>query len=237
MAVPSARAERPAEEAPGERCTCDSLILRGCLRFRAGPGLAAPAVGLPAPLPFGGACGGSGRSGAPPAAPSAAPRRPHSPVRSAGGDTGTACGPGRSPPRRTQPGKSAAASPSRRHRRRRAEEEGEEEGARAALPAEPSRAEPSGARGTPSARSAPPRRGRPHLRLSPSASPGMEGRAHGGWLEACPSARIRKTCFPPRLCALGSRRGNGGLPLAGRPRVLVGCVLGHGEQGAAGSRG
>lgn len=31
MAVPSARVQRPAEEAPGERCSCLSLISRGCL--------------------------------------------------------------------------------------------------------------------------------------------------------------------------------------------------------------
>lgn len=195
MAVPSARVERPAEEALGERCSCLSLISRGCLPA---PGSLSPPEGCRPRAPalcFGGACGGSGAERGP-SRGSPGPRRPHSPVRSAGGGTGRACGPGRSPPRRTQPGKSAAASPSRRRRRKRAEEEEEKEagGGRSAggasCGAEPGRAE-RGLRDTlGSARPAPPRRDRPHLRHGPSASPAMEGRASGGRAEACPSARI-----------------------------------------------
>lgn len=139
----------------------------------ADPGLAAPAGGLPAPVPLAGMRREQRGAGPLPRLPSAAPRRPHSPVRSAAGGTGRACGPGRSPPRRTQPGKSAAASPSRR-RCERAEEEKEAGGGRSAGGASCGAvpAEQSGARRTPPARSAPPRRGRPHLRHSPAASRG-----------------------------------------------------------------
>lgn len=153
--------QRPAEEAPGERCSCLSLISRGCLLA---PGSLSPPEGCRPRAPGRGAlplagralCGSGAERG--PSRGSPGPRRPHSPVRSAGGGTGRACGPGRSPPRRTQPGKSAAASPSRRRRRKRADEEEEKEagGGRSAggasCGAEPGRAER--ARGTPWARPA-----------------------------------------------------------------------------------
>lgn len=87
---------------------------------------APPRTRRPAPrhLPF--PLGRRQRAGRSPGRGNPAPRpyptaphhiAPHSPVRSAGGGTGRACGPGRSPSRRSQPGRNPAASPNRRHGR------------------------------------------------------------------------------------------------------------------------
>lgn len=104
----------------------------------------------------------------------------------------------------------AAAGGQRRRRRRKRREE---EGARAALPAEPSRAgpsraEPSGAPRQPG----PPRPGGtalPSPAARPLGRPGDGGAGTGGWPGACPSARVPITRFPPRLCVLEAGVGMG----------------------------
>lgn len=130
--------------------------------------------------------------------------------------------------------RAAVAASGRRRRKRR-----EEEGARAALPAEPCRQNRAGPAGLP--RPAPPRPAGAALTCGTAPRrAGDERRAgQGRWPEACQSARIRKTRFPPRLCALGSRRGNGAFPLVCQTanESYRGCLLGGpGEQGAGGER-
>lgn len=240
MAVPSARAEACRGSARREMLLPVSYLPW----MSAGPGLAVPAGGVPAPRPgtrrfaFGGACALRERGGAGPlprlpwAAPPALTRAlcgrwyrqsvwsRSKPTTSHSAREKCCCIAKPAPP----PQAGGRGGGERGGRRK-------ERGRRFLR----SRARQSGA--GPRDTLGPPRRDRPHLRHGPSASPAMEGRAQGGWPEACPSARIRKTRFPPRLCALGSRRGNRGFSLAWQTRGFGACLLGGpGEQGAGGEQ-
>lgn len=202
----------------------------------AGPGLAAPSGGSRprAPgrgaLPSAGHAAGAGRSGAAPAAPLGRAARTHpcalrEVVAAERVVQVEAHHVALSQGKVLLHRRTAAAAGGRRRSRRRKRRE--EEGARAALPAEPSRAERSGARGDSLGPLRPPRRGHPHLRHSPWRA--RDGGAGAGRTAGGVSKRSNsKSMLPAAALCAWEPAWDRGAParLADRERELRGVCAG-----------